>query len=166
MSSAPGGVSFKEHSASSIPRPLALILASSAADTLPSEEDITQLKKEVDDFYTAIRRQANRYQRDLETLSSRHGTADQARRRDVQKNTAAQIAAAAASKHEEGINIPPVRYPANAHRNMYNTDRVGFRERRPAAKETQARRHFACLYSSTLHPQGYANPQPCLPHQP
>jgi len=109
MSSTPGGVSFKDHSASIIPRLLASILASSAADTLPSEEEIAQLRKDVDDFYTATRKQANRYQRDLETLSSRHGTADQARRRDVQKNSAAQIAAAAASKPEEGIT--PVALP-------------------------------------------------------
>lgn len=105
MSSTPGGVPFKEHSVSSIPRLLGSIVASSAADTLPSEEDITQLRKEVDDFYTATRKQANRYQRDLETLSSRHGTADQARRRDIQKNNAAQTAAAA-TKHDDGIQLP------------------------------------------------------------
>ena len=113
MSSTPGGVSFKDHLPSSIPPLLASFVGSSAADTLPLEEEITQLRKEVDDYYSATRKQANRYQRDLETLSSRHGTADQARRREMQKNSAAQIAAAAASKPEEGITP---RCPANAHR--------------------------------------------------
>ena len=92
MSSTPGGLSFKEHAVGVIP-PLLSNIVSSSAETLPTEADIDRLKKEVDDFYAATRKQANRYQRDLETLSSRHGTADQARRRDVQKSTA---------RHEEG----------------------------------------------------------------
>lgn len=98
MSSTPGGISFKEHSAGILP-PLLSNIVSSSAETLPTEGDIDRLKKEVDDFYAATRKQANRYQRDLETLVSRHGTADQARRRDVQKS---------AVRHEEGRppNIP------------------------------------------------------------
>jgi hypothetical protein len=95
MSSTPSGISFKDHGVGVIP-PLLSNIVSASADTLPTEADIGQLKKEVDDFYAAIRKQANRYQRDLDTLSSRHGTADQARRRDVQKSTA---------KHEEGKTI-------------------------------------------------------------
>src|SRR5436190_19334116 len=94
MSSIPGGLSFKEHAVGGIPSLLHNII-SSAADTVPTEADIDRLKKEVDDFYAVTRKQANRYQRDLETLASRHGTADQARRRDVQKSTA---------RHEEGVS--------------------------------------------------------------
>lgn len=92
MSSTPGGISFKEHVVVGIPHLLNSIVSSSA-ETLPTEADIDRLKKEVDDFYAATRKQANKYQRDLETLVSRHGTADQARRRDVQKSTI---------KHDEG----------------------------------------------------------------
>ena len=97
MSSAPGGISFKDHVVGGMPQFLSNIVTSSA-DNLPTEADIDRLKKEVDDFYNATRKQANRYQRDLENLVSRHGTADQARRRDVQKSTA---------KHEEGEFSPP-----------------------------------------------------------
>lgn len=97
MSSAPGGISFKDHMVGGIPQLLSNIVTSSA-DNLPTEADIDRLKKEVDDFYSATRKQANRYQKDLENLFSRHGTADQARRRDVQKSTA---------KHEEGEFLPP-----------------------------------------------------------
>jgi hypothetical protein len=93
MSSTPGGLSFKDHIVGVLPHLLNSIVTSSSFDILPTEADIDRLKKEVDDFYTATRKQANRYQKDLETLVSRHGTADQARRRDVQKSTA---------KHEEG----------------------------------------------------------------
>jgi hypothetical protein len=89
MSSAPSGLSFKEHVIVGIPQLLGSVVSSST-DTLPTEADIDRLKKEVDDFYAATRKQANRYQRDLEALVSRHGTADQARRRDVQKSTAKQ----------------------------------------------------------------------------
>ena len=92
MSSAPGGISFKEHTVGGIPQLLNNII-SSWTDTVPTEADIDRLKKEVDDFCAATRKQANKYQKDLETLVSRHGTADQARRRDIQKSSA---------KHEEG----------------------------------------------------------------
>jgi hypothetical protein len=100
MSSTPGGISFKEHIAGILP-PLLSNIVCSSAETLPTEADIDRLKKEVDDFYAATRKQANRYQRDLETLVSRHGTADQARRRDVQKSTA---------RHEEG---EPPQFPVS-----------------------------------------------------
>jgi hypothetical protein len=97
MSSTPSGSSFKDHSIGSIPALLASIINSSS-DILPSEPDIDRLRKEVDDFYNVTRKQANRYQKDLETLSSRHGTADQARRRDAQKS----------AKIEEGtFPLPP-----------------------------------------------------------
>ena len=97
MSSTPGGISFKDHVVGGMPQLLNNIVASSA-DYIPTEADIDRLKKEVDDFYNATRKQASKYQRDLENLVSRHGTADQARRRDVQKSTA---------KHEEGEFPPP-----------------------------------------------------------
>jgi hypothetical protein len=83
----PGGLPFKDHVVATLPHSLNT-LVNSSGETLPTEADIDRLKKEVDDFSVAIRKQANRYQRDLETLVSRHGTADQARRRDVQKSTA------------------------------------------------------------------------------
>lgn len=89
MSSTPSGLSFKEHVIAGVPQLLSS-LVSSSTDTLPTEADIDRLKKEVDEFYAATRKQANRYQKDLEALVSRHGTADQARRRDIQKNTARQ----------------------------------------------------------------------------
>lgn len=97
MSSTPGGISFKDHIVGGLPQLLSNIITSSA-DNLPTEADIDKLKKEVDDFYNVTRKQASRYQKDLENLSSRHGTADQARRRDVQKS---------ATKHEEGEFPPP-----------------------------------------------------------
>src|SRR5271155_5082126 len=96
MSSTPGGLSFKEHNIANLPQLLTTIVSSSA-DSLPTEPEIDRLRKEVDDFYAATRKQANRYQRDLESLVSRHGTADQARRRDVQKSTAV-----ASARQEEG----------------------------------------------------------------
>lgn len=99
MSSTPSGISFKDHIVGQIPSLLNSIISSSG-ESVPTEADIDRLKKEVDDFYTATRKQANRYQRDLEALFLRHGTADQARRRDVHKATA---------KHEEGESG----YPAN-----------------------------------------------------
>lgn len=97
MSSTPGGISFKEHNVSNLPTLLSTIVSSSA-DSLPTEAEIDRLKKEVDDFYAVTRKQANRYQRDLESLASRHGTADQARRRDVQKSIVTS------NKQEEGID--------------------------------------------------------------
>ena len=96
MSSTPSGLSFKEHNIANLPQLLTTIVSSSA-DSLPTEPEIDRLRKEVDDFYAATRKQANRYQRDLETLASRHGTADQARRRDVQKSIAI-----ASTRQEEG----------------------------------------------------------------
>jgi|SRR5579859_2803287 len=97
MSSTPSGPSFKDHVVGDIPQLLASIINTSP-DIIPSEADIDRLRKEVDDFYNITRKQANRYQKDLETLSSRHGTADQARRRDAQKS----------AKQEESINqLPP-----------------------------------------------------------
>jgi hypothetical protein len=89
MSSTPSGPSFREHVVGAVPSLLASIVNSSA-DILPTEPDIDRLRKEVDDFYTLTRKQATRYQRDLDSLASRHGTADQARRRDVQKTSAKQ----------------------------------------------------------------------------
>lgn len=89
MSSTPSGTSFKEHSVGVVP-PLLTSIINSASDTLPTEAEIDRLRKEVDDFYALTRKQANRYQKDLETLGSRHGTADQARRRDAQKTAAKQ----------------------------------------------------------------------------
>jgi len=99
MSSTPGGLSFKEHNVANLPHLLSAIV-SATADTLPTEADIDRLRKEVDDFYAVTRKQANRYQRDLESLVSRHGTADQARRRDVQKSTVSS------SRQEEGSSFP------------------------------------------------------------
>jgi hypothetical protein len=93
MSSTPSGTSFKEHSVGVVP-PLLTSIITSSSDTLPTEAEIDRLRKEVDDFYALTRKQANRYQKDLETLGSRHGTADQARRRDAAQKTAA--------KQEEG----------------------------------------------------------------
>ena len=87
MSSTPGGLSFKDHIVTILPHLLSSIVSSSS-DSLPPEADIDRLKKEVDDFHAATRKQASRYQRDLETLFSRRGTADQARRREVLKSTA------------------------------------------------------------------------------
>jgi hypothetical protein len=104
MSSTPSGASFKDHSVVMIPSLLATIIsstASSASDILPSEPDIDRLRKEVDDFYNTTRKQANRYQKDLETLSSRYGTAEQARRRDAAQKSA---------KVEEGMYVCPVRW--------------------------------------------------------
>ena len=98
MSSTPSGLSFKEHNVANLP-PLLSTIVSSSADSLPTEPEIDRLRKEVDDFYAATRKQANRYQRDLESLVSRHGTADQARRRDVQKSTAIVI------RQEEGNRV-------------------------------------------------------------
>ena len=89
MSSIPGGVSFKEHMVGGIP-PLLSNIIGSTADTVPTEADIDRLKKEVDDFCATTRKQAKRYQKDLETLYLRHGNADQARRRDAQKSAARQ----------------------------------------------------------------------------
>ena len=108
MSSTPSGTSFKDHVVGGIPHLLSNIVSSSA-DNVPAEADIDRLKKEVDDFYNATRKQANRYQRDLENLSSRHGTADQARRRDVQKSTA---------RHEEG------EYPAPHFAPCFRANRI------------------------------------------
>jgi hypothetical protein len=99
MSSTPGGLSFKEHNVANLPHLLTTIVSSSA-DSLPTEPEIDRLRKEVDDFYATTRKQANRYQRDLESLVSRHGTADQARRRDVQKSTAV-----ASTRQEEGNTL-------------------------------------------------------------
>ena len=90
MSSTPSGTSFKEHSVGVVP-PLLTSIITSSSDTLPTEAEIDRLRKEVDDFYGLTRKQANRYQKDLETLFSRHGTADQARRRDAQKTAAKQV---------------------------------------------------------------------------
>lgn len=89
MSSTPSGTSFKEYSVGVLP-PLLTNIINSSSDTLPTEAEIDRLRKEVDDFLALTRKQANRYQKDLETLSSRHGTADQARRRDAQKTAAKQ----------------------------------------------------------------------------
>jgi hypothetical protein len=91
MSSTPSGGSFKDHLVASLPSFLNGLLGSSA-EAVPTEGDIDRLKKEVDDFYANTRKQASRYQRDLETLVCKHGTADQARRRDIQKS----------AKQEEG----------------------------------------------------------------
>jgi pyruvate/2-oxoglutarate dehydrogenase complex dihydrolipoamide acyltransferase (E2) component len=111
MSSTPSSVSFKEHNVSNLPTLLSNIVSASV-ESVPTETDIERLRKEVDDFYAATRKLANRYQQNLESLVSRHGTADQARRRDVQKSTAATAAAAAAAaaaasvstaRQEEGI---------------------------------------------------------------
>jgi hypothetical protein len=84
MSSTPSGLSFKEHVVGPIPSLLSN-LTNGTTDSLPTEPDIDRLRKEVDDLHSVTRKQANRYQRDLETLFSRYGTADQARRRDAQK---------------------------------------------------------------------------------
>lgn len=100
MSSTPSGPGFKDHAVGDIPQLLASIINTSP-DIIPSEADIDRLRKEVDDFYNTTRKQANRYQKDLETLSSRHGTADQARRRDAQAQKSA--------KQDEGINCPTTR---------------------------------------------------------
>jgi hypothetical protein len=88
MSSTPSGHAFKEHAFGSIPSLLSTLVAASS-DLLPTESEIDRLRKEVDDLHGVTRKQANRYQRDLETLVSRHGTADQARRRDAHRSAAA-----------------------------------------------------------------------------
>jgi hypothetical protein len=100
MSSTPSGSSFKEHVVGAIP-PLLASIINTSSDIIPSESDLDRLRKEVDDFYNTTRKQANRYQKDLETLSSRHGTADQARRRDAQKS----------AKQEEGKRLSPAHTP-------------------------------------------------------
>lgn len=114
MSSTPGGAPFKEQVIAPLPKLLTSIFASSTAETVPSEEDITQLRKEVDDFIVVTRRQSARYQNHIDSLMARQGP-ETVRRREVQKNNAAQHAAKAASKHEERIAGPhSPRYPANA----------------------------------------------------
>jgi hypothetical protein len=95
MSSTPGGLSFKDHVVGALPYLLNTLLASSP-DVVPTESDIDRLKKEVDDYHASTRKQANRYQRDYETLVSRHGNAE-SRRRDTQK----------AAKQEEGADPAP-----------------------------------------------------------
>ena len=90
MSSTPSGLTFKEHVVGPVPSLLSSIVSASS-DNLPTEGEIDRLRKEVDDLHSITRKQANRYQRDLETLFSRHGTADQARRRDAQKSAAATV---------------------------------------------------------------------------
>jgi hypothetical protein len=79
---------FKDHVVGALPPLLATIISSSTFEALPAESDIDRLKKEVEEFSVATRKQAGRYQKDLENLVSKHGTADQARRRDVQKTPA------------------------------------------------------------------------------
>jgi len=88
MSSTPSGHSFKEHAVGPVPSLLST-LVNGSSDVLPAESEIERLRKEVDDLNSAARKQANKYQRDLETLFSRFGSADQARRRDAQKSAAA-----------------------------------------------------------------------------
>ena len=96
MSSTPNSLSVKEYNVAILPHLLSSIVSSSP-DLLPTEADIERLRKEVEDVYAATRKQANRYQKDLESLMTRHGTADQARRRDVQKSTV--------TRHEEGTLV-------------------------------------------------------------
>lgn len=105
MSSTPSGLTFKEHVVGPVPSLLSSIVSASS-DNLPTEGEIDRLRKEVDDLHSITRKQANRYQRDLETLFSRHGTADQARRRDAQKSAAATV-------NEGEPHHPLLCYPAN-----------------------------------------------------
>jgi hypothetical protein len=88
MSSTPTGP-LRDYVVGVIP-PLLGNIVGSSSETLPSEADIDRLRKEVDDFYLATRKQAGRYQKDLSSLVARHGTSDQARRRDAQKIAAKQ----------------------------------------------------------------------------
>jgi hypothetical protein len=115
MSSTPGGgAPFKEQVIAPMPRLLTSIFASSTAETVPSEEDITQLRKEVDDFIVVTRKQSARYQNHIDSLMARQGP-ETARRREVQKNNAVKHAAKAASKKLDEIAAGPAsRYPANA----------------------------------------------------
>jgi hypothetical protein len=105
MSSTPGGAPFKEQVIAPMPRLFSSIFTSSTAETVPSEEDITQLRKEVDDFIVVTRKQSARYQNHIDSLMARQGP-ETARRREVQKNNAAQHAAKAASKPEDGTAGP------------------------------------------------------------
>lgn len=89
MSSTPSGPPLREYTVGAIP-PLLATIVSSSSETLPSEADIDRLRKEVDEFYSATRKQAGRYQKDYASLVARHGTSDQARRRDVAKSAAKQ----------------------------------------------------------------------------
>src|ERR1700738_518036 len=88
MSSTPTGP-LREYLVAVIP-PLLSNIVGSSSEALPSEADIDRLRKEVDDFYLATRKQAGRYQKDLSSLVARHGTSDQARRRDAQRIAAKQ----------------------------------------------------------------------------
>jgi hypothetical protein len=89
MTSTPSGPPLREYVVGVIPPALTNIVNSSS-ETLPSEAEIDRLRKEVEDFYTVIRKQAGRYQKDYESLVARHGTSEQARRRDVLKIAAKQ----------------------------------------------------------------------------
>ena len=85
MSSTPSGAPFKDHYVATLSSSLTGLINAGSPESHPNEADIDRFKKDVDDFCNATRKQANRYQRDLEGLISRHGSADQARRRDAQK---------------------------------------------------------------------------------
>ena len=85
MSSTPSGAPFKDHYVATLSSSLISLINAGSHDSHPNEADIDRFKKDVDEFCSATRKQANRYQRDLEGLIGRHGSADQARRRDGQK---------------------------------------------------------------------------------